>query len=248
MTDAKYRNFGHYIGEGWSAEPKQSFVALASHLEAERGGAPSGELLDIGCATGELIGYLSSRFPQLRCTGIDVFDELLDQCRTNVPAAVFTKASALALPQTFNGRFDIVTAVGVASVFDETEIETFWRNLMTAARPGGTIAVLSPLNEFGVDTMIRHRTRRDGAPLPWEKGWNVFAVETITEIVTSLGATLRIERFRFDGVLAPKADPVRTWTMATDQEPNQLTNGLKLLVDHYFMIARVAGEAEPKKE
>jgi trans-aconitate methyltransferase len=238
MTDAKYRNFGHYIGEGWSAEPKQSFVALASHLEAERGGELQGELLDIGCATGELIGYLGARFPRLRCTGVDVFDELLERCRQNVPAASFAKASALDLPASFNGRFDVVTAVGVASVFDETEIEAFWRNLVTAARPGGTIAVLSPLNEFGVDTMIRHRKRRDGAPLQWEKGWNVFAIETITEIVQSLGATLRIERFRFDGALAPKADPVRTWTMATEKDPKQLTNGLKLLVDHYFMIAR----------
>lgn len=238
MTDAKYRNFGHYIGEGWSAEPKQSFVALASHLEAERSGTPSGELLDIGCATGELLGYLTARFPQLRGTGVDVFDALLDQSRKNLPAATFVKASALALPADFKGRFDVVTAIGVASVFDETEIETFWRNLLNAAKYGGTVAVLSPLNEFGVDTMIRHRKRRDGSPLPWEKGWNVFAIETIREIVQSLGATIRMERFHFDGELQPKADPVRTWTMATEKDPKQLTNGLKLLVDHYFMIAR----------
>ena len=67
MTDAKYRNFGHYLRDGWSAEPKQTFVALADHLLGERGGHVTGELLDIGCATGELIGYLSSRFPALRC-------------------------------------------------------------------------------------------------------------------------------------------------------------------------------------
>lgn len=239
MSKAKYGNFAHYIGEGWSAEPKQSFLALAAYLEAERRQAPAGELLEIGCATGELMGYLGARFPDLRCSGVDVFDELLEQGRKNLPGATFVKASALALPATLHGRFDIVTAIGVASVFDETEIEVFWRNLVSAAKPGGTIAVLSPLNEFGVDTMVRHRKRREGSPLPWETGWNVFAIETITEIVESLGATLRIERFRFDGELTPKADPVRTWTLATEKDPKQLTNGLKLLVDHYFMIARV---------
>lgn len=244
MTDAQYRNFGHYIGEGWSAEPKQSFVNLGAHLEAARGGAPAGELLDIGCATGELMGYLGARFPALRCTGADLFDELLDQGRRNLPAATFVKASALALPAEWSAKFDIVTAIGVASVFDETEIEAFWRNLISAARPGGTIAVLSPLNEFGVDMIIRHRKRRGGAPLAWETGWNVFAIDTITEIVESLGATLRIERFRFEGELAPRADPVRTWTMATATDPKQLTNGLKLLVDHYFMIARTPAEAQ----
>jgi trans-aconitate methyltransferase len=238
MADATYRNFGHYIGEGWSAQPKQSFVALADHLAAERGGDLAGELLDIGCATGELMGYLGARFPNLRCTGADVFDELLARGRQNLPRAAFVNASALALPPDFANRFDVVTAVGVASVFDETEIETFWRNLLQATRPGGSIAVLSPLNDFGVDTIIRHRKRRDGAPLAWEAGWNVFAVETIQEIVSGLGASLRIERFRFDGTLERRDDPVRTWTLPTAADPQQLTNGLKLLVDHYFMLAR----------
>lgn len=238
MADAKYRNFGHYLGEGWAAEPKQTFTSLAAHLVAERGGDPAGELLDVGCATGELIGYLSSRFQAVRYTGADVFDELLEQGRKNLPSVTFVKASALQLPVSFNNRFDIVTAVGVASVFDETEIETFWRGLLNATRPGGTVAVLSPLNDFGVDTMIRHRQRRDGAPLPWEAGWNIFAIETITAIVQSLGATMRIERFRYQGRLERRPDPVRTWTLATETDPQQLTNGLKLLVDHYFMLAR----------
>jgi trans-aconitate methyltransferase len=238
MAGAEYRNFGHYLGEGWSSEPKQTFVALADHLIAERGGAPSGELLDIGCATGELIGYLLTRFPGLACTGVDVFDELLVQARKNVPPATFMKASALELPMTLSHRFDIVTAVGVASVFDDAGIQVFWKNLLAAARPGGTVAVLSPLNEYGVDTVVRHRKRREGHPLAWETGWNVYAIETIREIVAGLGASLRIERFRFRGRLDPKPDPVRTWTMSTEKDPEQLTNGLKLLVDHYFMIAR----------
>lgn len=238
MADAKYRNFGHYIGEGWAAEPKQTFTSLAAHLVAERGGDPTGELLDVGCATGELIGYLSSRFPAVRYTGADVFDELLEQGRKNLPSVTFVNASALQLPMSFSNRFDIVTAVGVASVFDETEIETFWRGLLNATRAGGTVAVLSPLNDFGVDTMIRHRKRCDAAPLSWEAGWNIFAIETITGIVQSLGATMRIERFRYQGRLERRPDPARTWTLPTETDPQQLTNGLKLLVDHYFMLAR----------
>jgi trans-aconitate methyltransferase len=242
MSDASYRNFGHYIREGWSAEPKESFKALAAHIDA-RAPQPDGEHLDIGCATGELIGFLASRYPSLRSTGIDVFDQLLDRARANVPSAQFVNASALALPPDFANRFDLVTAVGVASVFNDAEIGTFWRSLFEAARPGGLIAVLSPLNEYGVDTVIRHRKRRDGVPLQWETGWNVFAIETIREIVASLGAGLEVERFRFTGTLEPRPDPVRTWTLATEKDPLQLTNGLKLLVDHYFMLAR-----KPAKE
>ena len=238
MADAKYRNFGHYIREGWSAEPKQTFVALGNHLLEERSGQVSGQLLDVGCATGELIGYLSARFPQLTCTGVDLIEDVLVQARANLPGVEFVQASALTLPSRFHGRFDIVTVMGVASVFDETEIDAFWRSVIGAAKPGGTVAVLSPLNEYGVDTVVRHRKRRDGVPLAWETGWNVYAIETIQQIVAALGAELRLERFRFQGTLERRPDPVRTWTLATADNPQQLTNGLKLLVDHYFMLVR----------
>lgn len=238
MTDAAYRNFQHYIRDGWAAEPKESFKALAAHLIVECGGAPSGSLLDIGCATGELIGFLSTRFPDLRCTGVDIFDELLEQGRLRLPAVDFVRASALDLPDRWHGRFDVVTAVGVASVFDDEQIGIFWKNLLAAAKPGGLVVVLSPLNEYGVDTIIRHRKRIDGQTLRWETGWNVFAVETVREIVASLGGDLTTKRFRFEQRLEPKPDPVRTWTLPTEREPFQLTNGLKLLVDHYFMFVR----------
>ena len=238
MSEATYRNFQHYIQEGWAPEPKESFKALAGHLAAECGEAKSGSLLDVGCATGELIAFLSARFPGWHCTGVDLFEELLEQGRLRLPAVDFVRASALDLPADFRGRFDVVTAVGVASVFDETEIEAFWKNLLGAVTPGGVVIALSPLNENGVDTMIRHRKRRDGQVLQWETGWNIFAIETVRDIVASFGGTLRTERFRFERRLEPKPDPVRTWTLPTERDPWQLTNGLKLLVDHYFMIVK----------
>lgn len=238
MSDAAYRNYRHYIQEGWAKEPKESFKALARHLSAERGSAPSGRLLDIGCATGELVAFLASRFGALQCTGIDVFDDLLERARTLVPGVEFTNASALDLPAAWRGRFDIVTAVGVASVFDEHDIERFWTNVLDVLAPDGVALVLSPLNEYGVDAVIRHRKRAAGRPLGWETGWNVFSTETIAEVVAARGGRLRLARFRFEQRLEPKPDPVRTWTLATERDPWQLTNGIKLLIDHYFMIVR----------
>lgn len=240
MTDSIYRNYGHYINEGWLANAKESFKALAD-LFIEHNPKPAGHLLDVGCATGELMGYLSSRFPGLRCTGADVFDELLLEGRHLLPSARFINASALELPEELKQSFDYVTAIGVMSVFDETQLGAFWKNLLDAAKPGGLIAVLSPLNEYGVDTMIRHRKRRDGTPLAWETGWNIFSMETVRETLAELGHKVSFKRFVFTPVLLPREDPVRTWTLPTDVNPHQLTNGLKLLVDHYFMLVRKPG-------
>jgi len=236
MGRAPYVNFGHYIAQAWAATPKQSFRDLAAHIAAARGTELRGELLDIGCASGELLAYLQSVFPAMRATGMDVFEELLGEARKRVASAAFVKGSALELPRELRGAFDVVTAMGVMSIFDETEIAAFWDNALAAAKPDGLLIVLAPLNEYGVDTMIRHRKRMGGRVLGWETGWNIHAMETITEIVAALGRRVRFERFGFEGSLEPRADPVRTWTLATADNPRQLTNGLKLLVDHYFMI------------
>lgn len=235
MSD--YRNFGHYIAEGWQAEPKESFKALAHHLRAHSP-EPTGELLDVGCATGELLGFLVSKFPGLAVTGVDVFDELLESARRLLPGGAFVNASAMELPASFRERFDFVTAIGVMSIFDEGQLVQFWENLLSVAKPGGYIAVLSPLNEYGVDVLVRHRKRQSGQMLSWETGWNVFSQETVSETLSALGQKVSFERFVFKPVLPPKTDPVRTWTLPTAENPHQLTNGLKLLIDHYFMLVR----------
>lgn len=235
-ADAAYRNHGHYIAEGWSREPKEMFKALAAIL-AREGALDGRAVLDIGCATGELIGYLATLSPGARFTGIDVSADLLEQARRLVPHADFVEASALALPAALHGRFGLATAIGCMSIFDETEIERFWDNMLAALQPGGLAVALSPLNEYGVDAMIRHRKRCDGRPGAWESGWNIFSQDSIAEILAARGCTIAFERFRIPIDLPPKADPIRTWTIPDPEGGRQLTNGLKLLVDHYFMIA-----------
>lgn len=237
--DSDYKNYDHYIQEGWLNRPKESAKRLAALIEGALGPGAAGEALDVGCATGELMAYLNARFPGLRMTGADVFDDLVDTGRRLLPTAEFTKASVLELPASFRDRFDCVTAVGVMSIFDEEQLHLFWKNLLDAAKPGGFVAVLSPLNEHGVDALIRHRKRRDGVALGWESGWNIFAMETVREVLSSLGqGQVAFERFVFDQVLLPREDRIRTWTLPTRDNPHQLTNGLKLLVDHYFITLR----------
>jgi len=237
MTSVLYRNHEHYIREGWAKEPKESFKALAELLRKE-GAGTSGRVLDVGCATGELIGYLHATFPRLGFTGIDVAAPLLEQAQRLLPEEQFVRASALSIPESFTGQFDIVTAIGCMSIFDENEVQDFWRNLLRCVAPGGLAIVLSPLNEYGVDMIVRHRKRMSGVLGSWESGWNIFSKETIAEVIKAQGAKHRFEKFTLPVNLPAKDDPVRTWTLPTRDNPQQLTNGMKLLVDHYFMIAR----------
>ncbi len=236
--DTEYRNYDHYITEGWLQRPKDSAIALGDLLQRQLG-QPAGRLLDVGCATGELMAYLGRRFPALQCTGLDVFEDLVTTGRRLLPGASFVQGSILEPPPALQGGFDIVTAIGVMSIFDEAQLERFWRNLLACCKPGGLIVVLSPLNEYGIDALIRHRKRKDGQRLAWETGWNIYAFETVREVLAALGAEdAGFERFVFRQVLEPREDRIRTWTLPTRDHPHQLTNGLKLLVDHYFVHLR----------
>lgn len=235
MAPAAYRNHQHYISEGWSGEPKETFKSLASIIGRKRGLSDL-KILDVGCATGELIGFLASRTSECHFTGIDVSDDLLNEARRLAPFAEFVHASALDLPASFAATFDIVCAIGCMSIFDENEIGAFWDGLLRSAKPGGLIIVLSPLNEHGVDALVRHRKRVDGRLGEWEAGWNIYSTATVQELIAARGTTLELERFEIPFDLPQKPDPIRTWTMATQTRPRQLTNGIKLLVDHYFMV------------
>jgi ubiquinone/menaquinone biosynthesis C-methylase UbiE len=235
MTLAVYNNHAHYIAEGWSAQPKESFKQLAE-IVASRCGLSGLTVLDIGCATGELLGFLSTQIDGGSFVGVDVTPELLQTGMRLLPEAHFVQASALALPTELDAGFDLVCSIGCMSIFDETQIETFWDNLFRVSRPGGTIIVMSPLNPYGVDAIIRHRKHINGKSGVWETGWNIFSVDTIAEIVAAHGAKLEIQPFRIGIDIAQRADPIRTWTIPVGDNPRQLTNGLKLLVDHEFMI------------
>lgn len=233
-TDARYRNHQHYIDKGWSAEPKQTFVKARAIVERTHAWENL-DVLDVGCATGELLGYLQGSAASCRFAGVDVTDSLLDTARHLLPEAEFVNASALALPPAWCARFDVVLAIGCMSIFDHDELSTFWQQLLGAARPGGVVVVLSPLNEFGVDAVITHRKRSSGAAGPWERGWNVFSLDTVRETLQALGQEVGFERFELPFDLEPQQDPIRTWTIRTESRERQLTNGLKLLVDHYFV-------------
>jgi SAM-dependent methyltransferase len=233
-TPVAYRNYEHYIREGWAEAPKQSFLRLEALLRAANP-PPDARLLDVGCATGELIHFLATAFPGFQFTGVDVFEPLLDAARRRLPQQRFLGASALDLPPEMTGSFELVTAIGVMSIFDDTELLSFLDNLIRVARPGGRVLILAPLNEYGVDCIIRHRKRLGGQLRAWETGWNIHSQQTLAELLQDRCRGWRFHPFQIEIDLERREDPVRTWTIRTEAKQRQLTNGLKLLIDHYFI-------------
>lgn len=235
MTLSTYQNYQHYINEGWAKEPKESFKSLAGLIK-QLSLPENAKLLDVGCATGELIHYLSTQFSSFSFTGMDIFDDLIHVASQLQADKTFIRGSILDKNDELTNAFDIITAIGVMSIFDETNIGVFWKNLLDRVKAGGKIIILSPLNEYGVDTMIRHRKRINGKLGEWETGWNIFSFEAINEVIQNKCSKCEFIKFNFTGNLSRKNDPVRTWTLSTSEKEKQLMNGLKLLIDHYFIV------------
>jgi ubiquinone/menaquinone biosynthesis C-methylase UbiE len=76
----------------------------------ERLGA--GSILDVACGTGTLLAMASEK--GLRCYGIDISEEMLDQAKAKVQDAEFKLASYYELPYT-SGHFNYVVATNALS-------------------------------------------------------------------------------------------------------------------------------------
>jgi SAM-dependent methyltransferase len=237
MEKPTYRNHAWYIASGWAAEPKERFKAVIPLIDRYTG-LRELRILDVGCATGELLGFLARSVPEADLTGVDYSEDLLDEGRKLLPEANFFFASAIDLPTEFNGRFDVVTSIGCMPIFDASEIQQYWANLLGACRQGGVVIVLAPLNEYGVDVMTQHRKWIDGRVSAWETGWNIHSIDSVREVLSGLGQEAEIFPFQIPFAIAPDVDPVKTWTTRFGDNDLQLTNGLKLLINHYFLVVK----------
>lgn len=231
----EYLNHQHYIDEGWSKTPKKTFIELLKLMQNENISEKT-NFLDVGCATGELIHYLKREFKDSDFSGIDVTEALINEAKKYQPEVNFNVGSILdEVPIEWAGRFDVVTLMGVLSIFDEEALDTCLQNLFTLTKKGGKIFILSPFNEYGIDALIKHRKNFKKAKETWEAGWNIFSLETIREKIENKCASLQVIPFNVDFQITPKIDPIRTWTTQVQDNPFQLTNGLKLLINHYFL-------------
>lgn len=213
-----------YLNANRSHEPKQIFLRFAAIAEPESHRIR--DILDIGCAAGELLAVLGKTCPAAQLTGIDVVPSLLAAAAERVPSARFQCASledAGAIPA---DAYDLVTCSGVVEIFDDLTVPL--TQIVRALRPGGLALVQSIFNPQPIDVLMRYR-RADTAG-EWERGWNMHARVTVERMLRALshdGLQLshEWEPFRLPMALPPRDDVMRAWTVNTEADPFQQVNG-----------------------
>jgi SAM-dependent methyltransferase len=223
-----------YMTEVRRQEPKAMFV-YAADLLASCNRPPHQRLLDIGCAMGDFMYYLKSRFPDWEYHGLDVSPRMVEAAAAADPGLRYHCGSVENRSSVEAGAYDVITIFGVLNCLDcpNQALE----NLFSWIRPGGVILLMDSINSEPIDVIMRHR-RAEAADADWEVGWNIWSMETLRRLIHKDG---RVKRCEFKEFVLPfdlpkGSDVMRTWTMRTEVKERQLVNGARQLVDSYFVL------------
>lgn len=218
-----------YLREDRKESPKEYFKLIADRME-DRRGTGKHSLLDVGCATGELVAYLQGRFPGFSCSGVDVSSLLIERARRHVAGADFQVGSILDGDCLAAFAADIVVCAGTVQIFDDLTVPV--ENLSRATKPGGLLLIFTPFNEAPIDLITRYREPQSGAK-ELQMGWNLHSKHSFEAALRALPRrkAFRWTDFRMPFAIPPGPDPMRTWTIATDSNQYQLINGAGLMVN-----------------
>jgi ubiquinone/menaquinone biosynthesis C-methylase UbiE len=107
---------------------------VASHVRA------GGDLLDVGCATGELTAAIAGMARPSSVTAVDFVSELLEVARRRHPCIAFEHA---VLPELRHpsGSFDAITCAEVLYYLAPADRAAFLAECLRVLRPGGVMVV-----------------------------------------------------------------------------------------------------------
>ena len=226
----KHDNF--YLKENRYKRPKEIFKVFSQKILKYSKKNKLSHIADIGCAAGEFSYYLDSLFRDVEIHGYDVLDVLLKKAKKNVPNVKFFKKSILNSNLSKKKYYEIITCIGVISIFDS--FEEVIKNCINMCRPKGKILLQALINSSPIEVNIKYALSekwRYKKPLYWESGWNIFSQKTVKNF---LKKQKRIKKFKiYDHKvkfnLKKNNDPLRTWTVNLNNK-KKLMNGLNLIV------------------
>jgi len=219
-----------YLKKERHDEPKELFKKLSSIISEFVDHEDEICMLDVGCASGELVYYLETQFPNVNYYGIDVSDDMLNLAKRKIGFAKLNNQSILELPLWVDMQFDVVLCLGVIGIFDEIEITL--RNLISSLKDGGRLLLSEQFSDDSIDVIMRYR-RVDSDENDWESGWNIFSMKTIENIANQYDKKVKWHEFRMPFAIEKSDDPMRTWTIETETNRHQLILGSKQLIDLY---------------
>jgi SAM-dependent methyltransferase len=159
--------------------PQPAFVRLAEQ------GLLTGQLLDLGCGTGEQTLLAASSGAE--ALGVDVSPLALEQARGKAGArgikARFEVADALSL-RDLGLSFDTVIDSGLFHVFDDDSRARYVASLAAVLRPGGHLYLMC-FSDRQPGTLGPRRVSQDELRAAFADGWTILSIQADTFVVNA---------------------------------------------------------------
>lgn len=226
-----------YLGENYKENPKEYYKYIKRVIEKEFGEKvlnPDFELLDVGCETGSFLYYLRNNFSEIKLTGMDVMPELLEKVNDGISRnkistilADISKGETLPLK-----KYNVVTMLGVLSIFDNFEVVI--DNLLNMVADNGRLYIFGIFNPEDLDVLIKVKksTQKDNV---WESGWNCISKCSVENLIKERGFKCKFEKFQLDiEIPKHKDDPLRSWTEDMANNEKMVVSGIQLIYHFYL--------------
>ena len=151
------KNKTHFFNEVYTKKdryikPKEIFINLIKILKKEKLNKTK-SLIDIGCASGELLFNLNRNFENLNLTGLDVDKKLILKARDKCPKSIKFMTGDISKKIKNVGKFDIIILSGVMSIFDNGD--KIMSNLFSILKPNGRIFIFESLNIYSFNLIYK---------------------------------------------------------------------------------------------
>ncbi|HNX82601.1 MAG TPA: class I SAM-dependent methyltransferase [Candidatus Omnitrophota bacterium] len=230
-----------YLQEDRRSTPKEYFKFISRYSFSFIESLENPSILDIGCATGDYLWYLSMIHKDARFYGMDVMHKLMVTAKSRLPQSVFFKGNIFTGQGLPSKKFDVVFMLGVHSIFDSHE--PWINNLLKLVKSHGRIFVFGMFNPEPIDVLVKARYSITGKV--WEPGWNVFSLLTLTHYLKKkktkssfIPWTIPID------IKKNNKDTLRSWTFKDKQGARLVVNGTQVL--HHFYLLEIIPHARKK--
>ncbi|MAE87197.1 MAG: hypothetical protein CMB80_30975 [Flammeovirgaceae bacterium] len=218
-----------YQNEDYLNNPKDQFKRILHWLEQNTESSESYSLLDLGCAQGELIHYLSHNTTGISFTGVDYSDALISAAQEKVDAR-FIKANIEKYVSDI--KYDFVVICGVIEYLDDPSI--IMDNIASYLKEGGKCLILNIFNEYDIDVRVRYRNNKYFDE--FQSGWSLHSLEVFYRILQNNNFDVeKEEKFFPNCFLEPKKDPARSWMVKMPDDTLKYMNGLSQIYDSYVI-------------
>jgi len=211
-------------------KPKEAYKLLYRILKKRLSKTKNYELLDVGCANGELLFFLNKKFSNIKFYGVDIRNDLIKVARKKLPSDIYLKKFDYNQKKNLNKKFDIIICCGVIGIFDN--LKFFFKNIKKNIKKNSILFLFCVFNEYDFD-IIQSYKDLNSKITNYQTGWNIWSIKTIKKYMKEKKIIKHPFEIKFD-VKQNKKDLMRSWTIKINKR-RYFTNALSIIQNQMWL-------------